>query len=114
MENLQQSRNQVLRGGGKQPPRRVEKRAQKFVQCHHGVDIHQMTAPWKYAVAYVLYYKEGLDIQDLVRLFQRSRSTINNYLSNARTYLKRHRKFIKYEKELEEYLRTGWYRDIVT
>lgn len=112
MENLQFTRNQVLRGGGKQPPRLVEKRAQKFVQCHHGTPIYQMSAPWRYAVAYVLYYKEALDVTDLMRLFQRSRSTIDVYLSSAKTYLKRHRQFQKYVQELEKYLRTGWYRDI--
>lgn len=49
---------------------------------------------------------------DLVRLFQRSKSTIDRYLASGRFYMERHRKFQKYVQELEEYLRTGWYRDI--
>lgn len=112
MEDLQFTRNQVLRGGGKQPRALVEKRVLKFVQCHHGVPIYQMPTPWRYAVAFVLYYKEALEVMDLVRLFQRSKSTIDRYLASGRFYMERHRQFQKYEQELEEYLRTGWYRDI--
>lgn len=112
MNELQQLRNQVVRGGGKQPPRLVESRAKRFVQCHHGVEIYQVSTPWRYAVAYVLYYKEALEVEDLARLFQRSKSTVNVYLSSAKAYMKRHRQFQKYVQELEEYLRTGWYRDI--
>lgn len=116
MENLQQSRNQILRGGGKQPPSIIESRVKRFVKCHHGVPIERMPAPERYAVAYVVYYKEAQDVNMLISLFKRSKSTINSYLSSGRFYVeqksKKPTKFQKYTAELEEYLRTGWYRDI--
>lgn len=116
MENLQQSRNQTIRGGGKQPPPLIESRVKRFVKCHHGVPIDRMPAPERYAVAYVVYYKEAQDVTLLISLFKKSKSTINAYLSSARFYMqqqeKKPTKFRKYAAELEEYLRTGWYRDI--
>ena len=67
---------------------------------------------YRYAIAHVLYYR-GWSDRHIGALLHKAPSTIKSYRQAALGYLPRHVKFKRYLSELQQYLESGWYRDVI-
>ena len=112
MNDLQFTRSQAVRRGGEKNPSLIESRVKRFVTCHHGVEPHLVAPMYRYAIAHVLYYRGWSDKQ-IGSLLHKAPSTIKSYRQAALGYLPRHVKFKRYLSELQQYLESGWYRDVI-